>query len=72
MDHTFVVKVGSPDVEIIKYADENQADLIILGTAGRNEKQRLTNTKTAANVSKFANCQIITIGTPGEYPEPDA
>ena len=64
VDHAFVVKSGSPDVEIIRYADENRIDLIILGTAGRNEKRRLTYTKTAANVSKYANCQVITIGSP--------
>ena len=29
VDHTFVIKVGSPDVEIITYADENKVDLII-------------------------------------------
>ncbi|MDY6904443.1 MAG: universal stress protein [Thermodesulfobacteriota bacterium] len=60
----FVVKIGSPDVQIIQYADENDVDLIILGTAGRHERQRLVFTKTAANVSKFANCQVITIGSP--------
>ena len=64
VEHVFVVKVGSPDVEIIRYADEHDIDLIILGTAGRHEKKRLTYIKTAANVSKFANCQIITIGSP--------
>lgn len=60
----FVVRVGSPDVEIIKYADENNVDMIIMGTAGRSEKRRLIYIKTAANVSKFANCQVITIGSP--------
>ncbi len=64
VEHVFVVRVGSPDVEIIAYADENNVDLIILGTAGRQENKRLTYTKTAANVSKFANCQVITIGSP--------
>lgn len=71
VEHTFEIKVGSPDVEIIKYADENRVDLIILGTAGRHEKRRLTYTKTAANVSKYANCQIITIGSPEREASPD-
>ncbi len=64
IDYSFIVKVGSPDFEIISYADENQIDLIILGTAGHKEDKRRTYTKTAANVSKFANCQVITIGSP--------
>jgi hypothetical protein len=37
-----------------------------MGTAGRSEKKRLIYIKTAANVSKFANCQVITIGSPQE------
>lgn len=63
IEHEFVVKVGSPDVEIIKYAEENHIDMIIMGTAGRHETRRLTYIRTAANVSKFANCQVITIGS---------
>ena len=63
IDYKFVVKVGSPDVEIIKYADENEIDMIIMGTAGKQEADRLTYIRTAANVSKFANCQVINIGS---------
>jgi len=66
-DCCFIVRVGSPDVEIIQYADENYVDMIIMGTAGRNEKKRLIYIKTAANVSKYANCQVITIGSPEEH-----
>jgi universal stress protein A len=63
IDHRLVVRVGSPDIEIIKYAEENSVDMIIMGTAGRNENMRLTYIRTAANVSKFANCQVINIGS---------
>jgi hypothetical protein len=38
--------------------------MIILGTAGRPETKRRTYVRTAANVSKYANCQVITIGSP--------
>ncbi|MBU1343612.1 MAG: universal stress protein [Proteobacteria bacterium] len=64
IDHKFAVRVGSPDVEIIKYTEENHVDMIIMGTAGRHETKRLTYIRTAANVSKFAACQVITIGSP--------
>lgn len=63
IEHEFIVKVGSPDVEIINYAEENNIDMIIMGTAGRHITKRLTYIRTAANVSKFANCQVITIGS---------
>jgi len=64
IDHRFEVRVGSPDIEIIAYAREHEVDMIIMGTAGRHETRRLTYIRTAANVSKFASCQVITIGNP--------
>lgn len=60
-DHSIIAKVGSPDVEIIKYANENKIDMIILGALGIPEKERVTRIRTAANVSKFAPCQVIVI-----------
>ena len=60
-DFEFIVKVGSPDVEVIKYAKQNDIDMIILGALGIPEKERATRVRTAANVSKFAPCQVIVI-----------
>ena len=64
VDYVIDVRLGSPDIEIIKYSEENNVEMIILGTAGRDETKRLVYIKTAANVSKYANCQVITIGRP--------
>ncbi len=64
INHRFDVRIGSPDMEIINYAREYNVDMIIMGTAGRHETRRLTYIRTAANVSKYANCQVITIGSP--------
>lgn len=61
--HEFIIKVGSPDVEIIKYSGKNNIDMIILGTIGHHENKRRTFVRTAENVSKYANCQVITIGS---------
>lgn len=60
-DFEFVVKIGTPDVEIIKYAKQNRVDMIILGAHGIPEKDRATRVRTAANVSKFAPCQVVVI-----------
>ena len=60
-NYEFVVKVGTPDVEIIKYTKENNIDMIILGALGIPEKDRATRVRTAANVSKFAPCQVVVI-----------
>jgi len=59
--YEFVVKLGSPDVEVVKYANRNQIDMIVMGALGIPEKDRITRIRTAANVSKFAPCQVTVI-----------
>ena len=59
--YEFVVKMGSPDVEVVRYAKQNSIDMIIMGALGVPEKDRTTRIRTAANVSKFAPCQVIVI-----------
>lgn len=61
IEYAVVAKVGSPDVEIIDYANRHDIDMIILGALGIAEKERVTRIRTAANVSKFAPCQVIVI-----------
>ena len=60
-DCEYVVKIGTPDMEIVQYAKEQNIDVIILGALGIPEKDRATRIRTAANVSKFAPCQVIVI-----------
>jgi universal stress protein A len=59
--YEFVVKMGSPDVEVVRYAKQKDIDMIIMGALGIPEKDRATRIRTAANVSKFAPCQVIVI-----------
>jgi nucleotide-binding universal stress UspA family protein len=60
-DSEFIVKIGSPDVEVIRYATQNKIDMIILGALGIPEKDRATRVRTAANVSKYAPCEVVVI-----------
>ncbi len=60
-DFEFVVKIGTPDVEIITYAKQSRIDMIILGALGIPERDRATRVRTAANVSKFAPCEVVVI-----------
>jgi len=60
-NYKVIVKIGTPDVEIIQYAKQNAIDIIILGALGRPEVERMTRVRTAANVSKFAPCQVVVI-----------
>jgi universal stress protein A len=59
--YEYVVKMGSPDVEVVRYAKQNDIDMIIMGALGIPEKDRATRIRTAANVSKFAPCQVVVI-----------
>jgi nucleotide-binding universal stress UspA family protein len=63
-DYDIQVCTGSPDIEIIRFARRFHIDMIILGAQGRPEKDRRIFIRTAANVSKFAPCQVIAIRSP--------
>ena len=60
--YIFVVRFGSPDVEIIRYADENNIQMIVMGVVGKHSDNKGKLLKTAANVSRYAHCQVVTIG----------
>ncbi len=65
-DYEIQVTIGSPDMEIIQFARQHQMDMIILGAQGQPEKDRRIFIRTAANVSKFAPCQVMAIRSPRE------
>jgi universal stress protein A len=62
----FVVKNGSPDMEIIRYAKKNDIDVIVMGTLGKAEQDRMVHGSTVANVSKYAHCHVIAIRNPAK------
>ncbi|MFH1243812.1 MAG: universal stress protein [Pseudomonadota bacterium] len=65
-NYLFVVKGGSPDVEIIRYAKNNNIDVIVMGTLGKSEIDRIEHGSTVANVSKYAHCHVIAIRNPAK------
>ena len=65
-NYTYIVKSGSPDVEIIRYAKKNEIDVIVMGALGKSEQDRLVHGSTVANVSKFAHCHVIAIRNPAK------
>ena len=72
-DYVYVIKNGSPDVEIIRYAKKNHIDVIVMGTLGKSEQDRIVHGSTVANVSKYAHCHVIAIRNPAkQYTLPDA
>ena len=62
----YVVRVGTPAVEIIRYAKKNDVDLIVMGALGRHEQDRLEQGSTVANVSRYAHCHVIAIRNPAK------
>ncbi len=72
-NYVYVIKSGSPDVEIIRYAKKNKIDMIVMGALGKSEQDRIVHGSTVANVSKYAHCHVVAIRNPAkQYTLPDA
>jgi nucleotide-binding universal stress UspA family protein len=65
-NYVLVIRNGSPDVEIIRYAKKNNIDVIVMGALGKSELDRIEHGSTVANVSKYAHCHVIAIRNPGK------
>jgi nucleotide-binding universal stress UspA family protein len=65
-NYVIEIKCGSPDVEIIRYARKNDIDVIVMGTLGKSEQDRIEHGSTVANVSKYAHCHVIAIRNPAK------
>jgi nucleotide-binding universal stress UspA family protein len=65
-DYVFVVRTGSPDIEIVRYAKAHDIDVIVMGALGKSDLDRLEHGSTVANVSKYAHCHVIAIRNPAK------
>ncbi len=61
------VVAGSPFVEIINYAREAKADMIVMGTHGRSGLKHLLIGSVAEKVVRKAPCPVLTV----KHPEQD-
>ncbi len=55
---------GSPADEIVRFADNENADLIVLGTHGRTGLRRMLMGSVAEAVVRRANCSVFTFKQP--------
>jgi len=55
---------GVPFVEIVRYARENEVDLIVMGTTGNSDLAPTTYGSTVENVSRRAHCHVMAIRNP--------
>ncbi len=60
------VSVGQATSEILKYAERERIDLIVLGTHGRTGLARALRGSVAEAVVREAPCQVLTIGPKAE------
>jgi len=57
---------GTPANEILHFCEENNIDLIVMGTHGRKGLDRLIFGSTAEKVVKSARCPVLTVRIPSE------
>lgn len=55
---------GVPHEEILKFADEKNIDLIIIGTHSRKGLDRIIFGSTAEKVVRNSKCPVLTVGIP--------
>ena len=60
---------GSPSREIIRYAESNGCDLIVMGTHGRGGIDRLLLGSVAEKVVRGASIPVLTVRLDGDVPE---
>jgi len=60
------VQVGEPATEIVRFAEEEGMDLIIMGTHGWTGFKHLILGSTAENVVRTAVCPVLTVRGPSK------
>lgn len=63
-EYEIIIRCGTPDVEIVRYARQHNIDLIVMGALGKAHGERLERGSTVANVSKHAPCRVMAIKNP--------
>jgi universal stress protein A len=59
------LRMGNPFVEIVKYAEESEIDLIVVGTHGRSGLAHMLLGSVAEKVVRKAHCPVLTVRPAG-------
>lgn len=62
-------RIGLPANEIVRFAEEESIDLIVMGTHGWTGFRHLILGSTAENVVRTATCPVLTVKSPAGEPE---
>jgi len=65
-EHRMVI--GDPAEEIVRMADDEQVDLIVMGTHGRTGLKRWLMGSVAESVVRYARCPVFTFKAPHHEP----
>lgn len=61
IEYTYKILRGTPSSEIVKYAEEEHFDLIVLGTHGRTGLEHVLFGSNAELVVRKAPCPVLTV-----------
>jgi len=64
VEHEHLFREGDPTQEILTVAQENRADVIVMGTHGRTGVGRLLMGSVAEGVLRRAPCPVLTVKMP--------
>ena len=64
LDVTWVVAVGTPFVEILRYVREHGIDLVVMGTVGASASEDTHYGSTVEQVAKRCPCHVMAIRNP--------
>jgi nucleotide-binding universal stress UspA family protein len=62
MDYESIVRLGVAHVEIVRIAEEQEADLIVMATRGRGALSRAMMGSTTERVVQRAPCPVLAVG----------
>jgi len=65
LDSVSAVREGTPHEEILEYVDENDIDLIVMGTEGRTGVERYLLGSVSENVVRLAGPPVVTVRADG-------
>ena len=69
VSHSHKLLHGTPAKEIVKYAEEEGVDLLVIGSHGRTGLMRMLLGSAAEGVVRNATCPVITIKHPSKVTE---
>ena len=64
-ESTTFIRIGKPEDEIVKFAVENNIDLIAMGTHGRTGLAHMLVGSVAERVVRTSKCPVLTIRAEG-------